>query len=53
VKAAARVMLPSGSMAVSIVGDVSRIQPELDKLGLGAPARYGLDGTPLPAAPKR
>jgi zinc protease len=53
VKAAAQAMLPSGSMAVSIVGDVSRIQPELDKLGLGPPARYNLDGMPLPAGPKR
>jgi zinc protease len=53
VKAAARAMLPSGSMAVSIVGDIAKIQPALDKLGLGAPARYDLDGRRVTAAPAR
>jgi zinc protease len=53
VKAAAQAMLPSGSMAVSLVGDIAKIQPELDKLGLGPAARYDLDGAPLPPAGKR
>lgn len=50
VKAAAQALLPSGRMAISIVGDLAKIRPSLDKLGLGAPAMYDLDGAPLPAA---
>jgi zinc protease len=50
VKACAQALLPSGRMAISIVGDLAKIRPSLDKLGLGAPAMYDLDGVPLPAA---
>lgn len=49
VKAAAKSMLPSGSMAIVIVGDLARVRPELDRLRLGAPAAYDLDAAPLPA----
>jgi zinc protease len=49
VKAAAQAMLPSGRMAISIVGDLSKIRPALDKLGLGEPAMYDLDGAAVPA----
>jgi zinc protease len=52
VKAAARALTPSGSMAVTIVGDLAKIRPELDALGLGAPAMYDLDAMPI-AAPAR
>jgi len=53
VKAAAQAMLPSSSIAIAIVGDLAKIRPELDQLGLGAPALYDLDASPLAAAPKR
>ena len=50
VKAAAKSLTPSGSMAFAIVGDLAKIRPELDKLGLGAAAAYDLDAAPLPGA---
>jgi zinc protease len=54
VKAAGKAMLSSSKMSVSIVGDLAKIRPAIDKLGLGTPARYGLDGLALPpAAPAR
>jgi zinc protease len=49
VKAAGKAILPSGKMSVSIVGDLAKIRPAIDKLGLGTAARYGLDGIALPA----
>lgn len=50
VKAAAKALIPSGTMAIAIVGDLGKIRPELDKLGLGAPAAYDLDAARLPDA---
>jgi zinc protease len=49
VKAAAKAMIPSGTLAIAIVGDLAKVRPEIDKLGLGAPAAYDLDAAPLPA----
>jgi len=51
VKAAAKALIPSGTMAIAIVGDLAKFRPELDKLGLGAAAAFDLEGAPLPAAP--
>jgi len=49
VKAAGKVTLTSGKMSVSIVGDLAKIRPAIDKLGLGAAIPYSLDGIALPA----
>jgi len=49
-RAAAQALLASRSMLISIVGDAAKIRPDLDKLGLGAPALYDLDAAPLPPA---
>ncbi len=46
VKAAAKVV-PSKSMVFAIVGDLSKIKPDLDKLGLGAPLMHDLYGVPV------
>jgi len=46
VKAAAQALLPSGKLVFAIVGDLAKIRPSLDKLGLGPPARYTRVGTP-------
>jgi zinc protease len=51
VRAAAKALIPSGAMAISIVGDASVIRPELDRLGLGAPAMFDLEGAPVAATP--
>jgi zinc protease len=47
VKAVAKALIPSGTLAIAIVGDVGKIRPELDKLGLGAPAAYDLHAMPV------
>lgn len=49
VKAAAKALIPSGTMAVAIVGDLAKIRPELDQLGLGDAAAYDLDAMPVTA----
>jgi predicted Zn-dependent peptidase len=49
VKAAGKALLTSGKMSVSIVGDLAKIRPAIDQLGLGTAAHYSLDGLPLPA----
>jgi predicted Zn-dependent peptidase len=46
VKAAAKATIPSSSMAFSVVGDLSKIRAELDKLGLGEPALHDQYGMP-------
>jgi zinc protease len=47
VKAAAATLTPPKKMVISIVGDLSKIRGDLDKLGLGAPAMHDPDGMPL------
>jgi predicted Zn-dependent peptidase len=47
VKAVAKAVIPSGKMVFSIVGDMSKVRGDLDKLGLGAPAMHDLYGAPL------
>ena len=46
VHAAAGALLSSGKLVFAVVGDLAKIQPSLDALGLGAPARYDLDARP-------
>jgi predicted Zn-dependent peptidase len=46
VKAVAKAVIPSKSMVISIVGDMSKVRPELDKLSLGEPAMHDLYGMP-------
>lgn len=48
VRAAAKQLLPGKNMVISIVGDLAKIRPELDKLGLGGAAMHDLYGMPLP-----
>jgi zinc protease len=50
VRAAAKAMIPSGSMVIVIVGDLAKVRPELDKLGLGPAVAYDLDAARLPDA---
>jgi zinc protease len=47
VKVAASTLTPSKKMVISIVGDMSKIRGDLDKLGLGEPAMHDLYGLPL------
>jgi predicted Zn-dependent peptidase len=47
VKAAAATLTPPRKMVISIVGDLSKIRGDLDKLGLGEPAMHDPDGMPL------
>jgi zinc protease len=47
VKAAARALIPSGKMVISVVGDLAKVRPELDKLKLGEPRLHDLYGMPL------
>lgn len=47
VKAVAKVVTPSKNMVFSIVGDLAKIKPAVDKLGLGEPAMHDLYGVPL------
>ncbi|HEU0033870.1 MAG TPA: pitrilysin family protein [Kofleriaceae bacterium] len=46
VKAVAKAVIPSSRMAFSIVGDLSKIRADLDKLGLGEAAMHDLYGVP-------
>ncbi len=52
VRALARAAIPSKQMVISIVGDMSVLRPELDKLNLGAARQYDLYGVPIPPAAK-
>ena len=47
VKAAAKSLIPSRGMVISIVGDMTKIRGDLDKLKLGEPAMHDLYGIPL------
>jgi zinc protease len=47
VKSAAKTLIPSKNMVISIVGDLSKIKADLDKLNLGEPAMHDLYGMPL------
>lgn len=47
VKAVAKALIPSGTLAIAIVGDVDKIRRELDELGLGAPTAYDLRAMPV------
>ncbi|HEY5949030.1 MAG TPA: insulinase family protein, partial [Kofleriaceae bacterium] len=47
VKAAAKALIPSKNMVISIVGDMSKIKPDLDKLSLGDAEMHDLYGMPL------
>ena len=47
VKALAKTMIPSGRMQISIVGDMSVVRPELEKLKLGAVQMHDLYGVPI------
>ena len=47
VKAAAKTIVPSGRMVISVVGDMSKVRADLDKLGLGEAAMHDLYGLPV------
>jgi zinc protease len=47
VKAAARSIVPTRSLIISIVGDLSKVRADLDKLGLGDPAMFDPYGSAL------
>ncbi len=47
VKTAAKTIIPSKSMVVSIVGDMSKIKADIDKLGFGDAVMHDLYGVPL------
>jgi predicted Zn-dependent peptidase len=47
VKAAAKTLIPSRNMVISVVGDMAKIRGDLDKLKLGEPAMHDLYGMPL------
>lgn len=46
VKAIAATVIPSKKMVISVVGDMSKVRADLDKLGLGEPAMHDLYGLP-------
>ena len=46
VKATAKAIMPSKKVVVSIVGDMSKIKADIDKLGFGEPAMHDLYGMP-------
>ncbi len=47
VKAVAKAVAPPSKLVISIVGDMSKVRADLDKLGLGEPAMFDLYGMPL------
>ena len=47
VKAIAKAVAPAPKLVVSVVGDMSKVRADLDKLGLGEPAMFDLYGMPL------
>jgi predicted Zn-dependent peptidase len=47
VKTIAKAAMPSGKVVISIVGDYTKIKPDLDKLSLGDPAMHDLYGMPI------
>jgi zinc protease len=46
VKAMAK-LVPSGQLVVVVVGDLAKVGPDLDKLGLGTARRHDADGMPM------
>lgn len=52
VKAVAKAVAPASKLVVTVVGDMTKVRPDLDKLGLGAPGLHDLHGMPLAPAPK-
>jgi predicted Zn-dependent peptidase len=58
VKAVARAVVPSKKLVFAVVGDMTKVRADLDKLGLGEAALHDLHGmpqatTPPPALPKK
>jgi zinc protease len=51
VKAVAKSVIPSKRMAVSVVGDMTKVRADIDKLGLGDAVMFDLYGVPLTVAP--
>lgn len=51
VKAVAKSVIPSKRMAVSVVGDMTKVRADIDKLGLGVAATFDLYGVPLTVPP--
>ncbi|MBL0214914.1 MAG: insulinase family protein [Myxococcales bacterium] len=47
VKAAAKALVPSKQLVISVVGDMSKVRADIDKLDLGDPAMFDLYGMPL------
>ena len=47
VKAIAKATAPANKLVISIVGDMSKVRADLDKLGLGEPTMYDLYGMPV------
>ena len=47
VKAAAKAVVPTNKLVIAIVGDLAKIKPDLDKLGLGEPVMHDLYGVRL------
>jgi zinc protease len=47
VKRAAKAVIPSKNLVISIVGDLSKIKPDIDKLNLGEPEMHDLYGMPI------
>jgi predicted Zn-dependent peptidase len=47
VKAVARTIVPSKNLVISVVGDMSKVKGDIDKLGLGDAAMYDLYGMPI------
>jgi zinc protease len=46
VKAVAKAVVPTKKLVVSVVGDISKIKADLERLGLGEPAVHDLYGVP-------
>jgi zinc protease len=46
VRAAAKELVPAGKLAIAIVGDMTKVRAELDKLALGEPAVFDAYGLP-------
>lgn len=47
VKAAAKSLVPADKVVISVVGDMSKVRADIDKLGLGAAEMHDLYGLPL------
>ena len=47
VKATAKALVPTKQLVISVVGDMSKVRADIDKLQLGDPAMFDLYGLPL------